>query len=182
MTPQISPAMQDSTEGDLDLIPSLSLPPPIMPYRVYGHNFLDKACLVHVSVGHPFTNMAKKHPAVNLLSRIVGPSDAALLHTSPLFKLVMNCKPDITAAPYSVFIPVREEKDYFTFQTSDVDELSLEFSMYPSFGTKTIGRAVALSSVLRSKNSEASFILPIFDHHLQVIGEVSFYFYPPVPS
>lgn len=172
MTPQIPPAMSEDTEADIDLIPSLSLPPPIMPYRVYGHNFLDKACLVHVSVGHPFTSTARKHPAVNLSSRIVGPSDAHFLHTSPLFKLVMNCRPDITAAPYSVFIPVRDEKDFFTFQTSNVEELSLEFSVYPSFGTKTVGRAVALSSMLRSNNAERAFVLPILDHHLHVIGEV----------
>lgn len=172
LTPQISPSVPNTTEFDIDLIPSLSLPPPIMPYRVYGHNFLDKACLVHVSVGHPFSSMAKKHPAVNLSSRIVGPSDAHLLHMSPLFKLVMNCKPDITAAPYSVFIPVREEKDFFTFQTTNIEELSLEFSVYPSFGTKTIGRAVALSSMLRSNKSELTFTLPILDHHLHVIGEV----------
>ena len=172
LTPHISPAVQNTTEADIDLIPSLSLPPPIMPYRVYGHNFLDRACLVHVSVGHPFTSMTKKQPAVNLSSRIVGPSDAHLLHTSPLFKLVMNCKPDITAAPYSVFIPVGEEKDFFTFQTANINELSLEFSMYPSFGTKTIGRAVALSSMLRSTDKEVAFVLPILDHHLHVIGEV----------
>lgn len=177
ISPYISPAAGeiDASADDTDMIPSLSLPPPIMPYRVYGHNFLDKAALVHVSVGHPFSNVSAKTSAVNLSSRLVGGSANALLpNVSPLFKLVMTCKPDITSAPYSVSIPVRDERDFFIFQAPDLDEMSLEFSIYPNFGTKTIGRAVALASMLRNPHSGSAYVLPILDHHLVVIGQVSF--------
>lgn len=177
ISPRVSPFVETdiSAEVDFDMIPSLSLPPPIMPYRVYGHNFLDKTCLVHISVGHPFSSMSDSSPAVHLASRLMGPSTAHYPHVSPLFKLVMTCKPDITAAPYSVSIPVRDEKDFFTFQTSNLEDLSLEFSIYPSFGTKTIGRAIALSSMLQNLRTSGTFILPILDHHLHVIGKVSFF-------
>lgn len=178
ISPSVSPATDNESSLDLDadMIPSLSLPPPIMPYRVYGHNFLDKACLIHVSIGRNFSRMSQSSPAVYLSPRIMGPSTRQYPLSSPLFKLVMTCKPDITAAPYSVSIPIREERDFFTFQTLDLDNMSLEFSIYPNFGTKTIGRAIALSSMLHRPGAEAALVLPILDHHLHTIGEVSYYY------
>lgn len=175
VSPVVSPEveLENSTESDLE-IPSLSLPPPIMPYRVYGHNFLDKACLIHISVGHTFSQMSKNKTSVKLSSRIMGASNAQYPNSSPSFKLVMTCQPDIAAAPYSVSIPVRDERDCFTFQVPDPENMSLEFSICPSFGTKTIGRAVALSSMLLSNKEATTFILPIMDQHLHVIGEVLF--------
>lgn len=173
-TPLLAPAMESesSTETDMDMIPSLSLPPPILPYRVYGHNFLDKASLVLVSFGHPFSNKSGKKIAVNLTPQIMGTSTVQYPLASPVLKLVMTCKPDIAAAPYSVSIPVRDERDYFIFQTADTKNMFLEFSIYPNFGTKTIGRAIALSSML-SGNNAPFYTLPILDHRLHVMGEVS---------
>ncbi len=109
-SPHVSPsaATNVSNESDIDMIPSLSLPPPAMPYRVYGHNFLDKANLVHVCIGHPFINLSKKKTAVTLSPRLMGPSAARRYpYSSPLFKLVMTCKPEIAPVPYTVSIPVR---------------------------------------------------------------------------
>lgn len=173
-TPLLAPVMEteSSTDTDFDMIPSLSLPPPIMPYRVYGHNFLDKASLVLVSFGHPFSRMSGKRIAVNLTPQIMGTSAAQYPLASPVLKLVMTCKPDITAAPYSVSIPIRDERDYFAFQTANIDNMFLEFSIYPNFGTKTIGRAIALSSMLQG-SKDSSFTLPILDHRLHIMGEVS---------
>lgn len=174
ISPRISSPsnMETSIESEMDSIPSLSLPPPIMPYRVYGHNFLDKACLVYVSIGHPFSEMSRRTEAVQLSPRIMGPSTAHYPHASPLFKLVMVCKPDATAAPYTVSIPLRDERDSFFFQTTNLDNMSLEFSIYPNFGTKTIGRAVALSSMFQTPHAASTFTLPVLDHHLLMIGKV----------
>ena len=58
----------DSTEASLDMIPTLSLPPPIMPYRVYGHNFLDNSFLVHVCIGHSFSSMSRKLVCMSVIS------------------------------------------------------------------------------------------------------------------
>lgn len=175
LSPHVSPSATNnvSSESDIDMIPSLSLPPPAMPYRVYGHNFLDKANLVHVCVGHPFVNLSKKKTAVTLSPRLMGPTAARRYpYSSPLFKLVMTCKPEIAPVPYMVSIPVRDDKDVFIFQTS-VDDMSLEFSVYPNFGTKTIGRAIALPAMLQNIYGVQELTIPILDHHLHMIGEVS---------
>ncbi|KAJ3842518.1 cyclin-dependent protein kinase inhibitor [Lentinula raphanica] len=171
-----SPGSDDpmSVESEIDLIPSLSLPPPIMPHRVYGHNYLDRSHLVQVSLGHS-TGKHKDFSGVRLHHRLISPAfrDEYLLTTAPL-KLVMTTAPQVTSAPYSISLPPRDEKGVFIFQTPSLDSLSLEFSVYPSFGTKTIGCAVALPSLFTGIENNQAFTLPILDQRLHVVGEVSF--------
>ncbi|KAF8076069.1 cyclin-dependent protein kinase inhibitor [Lyophyllum atratum] len=162
------------SEFDIDLIPSLSLPPPIMPHRVYGHNYLDKSNLIQVTIGHT-ARRATKLSGVRLHHRLISPvfEDEYLLASTPL-KLVMTSNPNVTSAPYSVSLPQRDERGIFTFQIPSPENLSLEFSVYPNFGTKTIGRAVALPSLFRDLENKHAFTLPILDTRLHVVGEVDF--------
>ncbi|KAF5393716.1 hypothetical protein D9757_000308 [Collybiopsis confluens] len=172
-----SPGSDDpmSTDSEIDLIPSLSLPPPIMPHRVYGHNYLDRSHLVQVSIGHSTGPMISKEVSgVRLHHRLISPAfrDEYLLTTAPL-KLVMTTAPQVTSAPYSISLPPRDEKGVFIFQTPSLDRLSLEFSVYPNFGTKTIGCAVALPSLFAGIENNQAFTLPILDQRLHVVGEVN---------
>jgi CDK inhibitor PHO81 len=172
-----SPAPAMTPTEDMDMIPSLSLPPPIMPYRAYGHNYLDKNCLVQISIGHAspvWSSQTHKNCAVRLHLPFMGTEyQYSYLHSSPLFKLVMTASQDATSAPYSVPLPLAKHGVLFSFQVPSVDDLSLEFSLYPNFGTKTIGRAVALPALLRNAQAGSSQALPILDHRLHVIGEVN---------
>jgi CDK inhibitor PHO81 len=166
-----SPSPAEGDTDDVDMIPSLSLPPPIMPYRVYGHNYLDKNCLVQISIGRGYPSPTS---AVRLYPPFMDSEfQASYLHSSPLFKLVMTATPDATSAPYSVPLPLPKEGVLFSFQASSLDVLALEFSLYPNFGTKTIGRAVALPALLQNVKKGQPELLPIMDHRLHVIGEVS---------
>lgn len=160
----------DST-SDIDLIPSLSLPPPIMPHRTYGHNYLDRQYLVQVSLG--LQPLATPGPAVHLYSRLgnVSSRDYHLPTSTPL-KLVMTAGPDVNSTPYTISLPLKEEKDTFVFQVPSLDVLSLTFSIYPNYGTKAIGRTVALPSLFGEAENNTQFTLPIMDNRLQVIGEV----------
>ncbi|KAI0832509.1 cyclin-dependent protein kinase inhibitor [Trametes gibbosa] len=164
------------TDSDIDAIPSLYLPPPMMPYRVYGHNYLDRTALIQVTIGHLTTSYGTHaSSAVRLRHPLVGPQyEDRHLHASPLLKLVMTATPVVTSAPYSIPLPIRDQKIVFTFQVSAPDALSLEFSLYPNFGTKTIGRAIALPSLFQSIPNSQPFTLPILDPRLHIIGEVSF--------
>ncbi|KAI0693587.1 hypothetical protein BC835DRAFT_1068445 [Cytidiella melzeri] len=163
----------------VDAIPSLALPPPMMPYRVYGHNYLDHNALVQVTIGHPCSrfsetsaassNAVSLRPPLSGLERTEG-----YLHTSPRLKLVVTASPAVTTAPFSVPLPLTGDKVVYTFQAPSLDTLSLEFSLYPNFGTKLIGRAASLPSSFASIHHNQAFILPILDHHLNVIGEISF--------
>jgi CDK inhibitor PHO81 len=193
LEPARSPASERSTgstalraiEQDIDHIPSLSLPPPMMPHRVYGHNYLDKQCLVQVTIGNRASTLgssttaaaAQQSASVRLQPRLMASAssidavDATRL-SSPILKLVMTSSPSATSAPQTIPIPSTDAVHVLTLQTPSLDQLSLEFSLYPNFGTKTIGRAVALPSMLASAQLTKVFTLPILDHRLHVIGEV----------
>ncbi|KAG9317170.1 cyclin-dependent protein kinase inhibitor [Chiua virens] len=140
--PRSASAMQID---DPDSIPSLSLPPPIMPHRVYGHNYLDKNYLVVItSVSLPSPNR---------------------------LKMVITAGPGVNAAPYTITLPQKNNHDTLMFQASGLKDLTLEFSIYPNFGTKTIGRAVAHPYIFHSP--DGSFTTsPILDHRLHSIGEL----------
>lgn len=167
------------TESDVDAIPSLSLPPPMMPYRVYGHNYLDKNSLVQVCIGNQMAKygeaIAEPTDAVRLRPPLSGLEYSdRYLHASPRLKLVLTATPATTAAPYSVPLPLTDERVVFTFQVPSVEALTLEFSLYPNFGTKIIGRATTLPVTFASMRNNQAFTLPFLDHRLNIIGEVSF--------
>ena len=167
-----------STDPDIDAIPSLYLPPPMMPYRVYGHNYLDRVSLIQVTIGHLSSHYregaVENGPAVRLRHPLAGPQyEDRYLHASPLLKLVMTATPVVTSAPYSIPLPIREQKIAFSFQVPAPGALSLEFSLYPNFGTKTIGRATALPYLFQNIQNSQAFTLPILDPRLHVIGEAS---------
>jgi CDK inhibitor PHO81 len=154
----------------------------MMPHRVYGHNYLDKQCLIQVTIGNPaskFGNLTttgqQQSASVRLHPRFMNSAsvdaDATRL-SSPILKLVMTSSPSAASAPHTIPLPSSDEVHVLTLQTPSLDQLSLEFSLYPNFGTKTIGRAVALPSTLASAHLTKVFTLPILDHRLHVIGEV----------
>ncbi|KAL4082008.1 hypothetical protein V8B97DRAFT_1863407 [Scleroderma yunnanense] len=169
-------AMDMQIDAETDAIPSLSLPPPIMPHRVYGHNYLDKNYLVTVTVGLPLLSEAKAgRRGVKLHSHL---SDSVLARSPYLpspnrLKMVITAGAGVNAVPYTMSLPQKNVQDSFVFQTTDLNALSLEFSIYPNFGTKTVGRAVAHPSIFQSPSNHF-IVLPILDHRLHCIGEVSF--------
>ncbi|KAL7424836.1 phosphate system positive regulatory protein pho81 [Cryptotrichosporon argae] len=161
----------DLDAGDeFELIPSLSLPPPIIPLRVYGHDFLAKRCLVQIALGHPFFHAPRKVPPVKLYSR----SGQDPLHLWSSLKLVMTSKSDITAVPHSVILPLADEREVFSFQVADLSRFTLELSLYPTFGSRVIGRAVILPSAFTEIQYHKGLVAPLLDHQLKAIGEVAF--------
>ncbi|KAG8218347.1 cyclin-dependent protein kinase inhibitor [Butyriboletus roseoflavus] len=174
--PALPRTASDMRIDDPDSIPTLSLPPPIMPHRVYGHNYLDKNYLVVITVGlPPAPDPRRSGKAIRFHARL---SDSILAQSISLpspnrLKMVITAGPGVNAPPYTIALPQKENYDTFMFQASNLTDLALEFSIYPNFGTKTIGRAVAHPFIFHS--SAGSFItLSILDHRLHSIGEVSF--------
>ncbi|KAF9452150.1 cyclin-dependent protein kinase inhibitor [Macrolepiota fuliginosa MF-IS2] len=170
-----APEVVPSRDSEIDMIPTLSLPPPAMPHRVYGHNFLDRNHLVQITIGPSSKNSSRQ--GVRLHHRLISPifRDEYLVSSTPLKLVMTTTSPQVTSAPYSISLPQHGGKDIFTFQIPALDNLSLEFSIYPNFGTKTIGRAIALPSMFTKCTSGThEFTLPILDTRLHSIGEVDF--------
>ena len=155
----------DDLDLEIDGIPDLSLPPPIIPFRFYGHNYLDKRALVSVSL----TNNSVK------LYKHQDPNRPEQFSTSSL-KLVMTSRPDAstTAIPHNVVLPLADEREVFSFQVNSLESFSIEWELMPTFGSKVIGKAVALPSSFEGMTDRKRFVLPLQDVYLKVVGEVSF--------
>ncbi|KAG0146451.1 hypothetical protein CROQUDRAFT_44265, partial [Cronartium quercuum f. sp. fusiforme G11] len=158
-----SSAGPDSTDVDVDLIPDLSLPPPIIPFRIYGHNYLDKKALIQLSLGHPNTSRTSR-PVVHLYGQ---PELTSL-------KLVISNRADPSSAVHSTIIPLDYERESFAFHTDALDQFALEFDLFPTFGTRIMGKAAALPSTFGEPWNHKAYVLPLLDKHLKVIGEVAF--------
>ena len=86
----------------------------------------------------------------------------------------MTSKSDITAIPHSVILPLADEREVFSFQVQSLERFTLELSLYPTFGSKVIGRAIILPSTFLDIRYHKGFVAPLLDHQLKTIGEVAF--------
>ncbi|KAI8643885.1 hypothetical protein BD408DRAFT_414043 [Parasitella parasitica] len=162
--PQSPPSIkanEDEEEEDdmgLDVIPSLSLPPPIIPFRIYGHNYLDRKYQIQISL---------RQPPIRLY-------DNAQISS---LRLIISSKPDTGMIPHSVILPLVDDRDVFNFQVDKLDDFLLEFDILATFGSKVLGRGVALPqsfSLVDFKIAEGHRTIPLLDGHLKVIGELSY--------
>ncbi|GAA6054549.1 hypothetical protein JCM3770_006024 [Rhodotorula araucariae] len=166
-TVDMAPPDLDDLDGDA--IPDLSLPPPIIPFRVYGHSYIDEKRLVQITLGHPNTARAPFPPPIRLF-------DQPAHGHAPSLKLVITPKPDSsgTSNPHSVILPLADEREVFSFQVDTLADFSLEFDLFPTFGSKMIGKAVAVPSMFSDLKSQGSYVVPVVDPHLKVIGDIPF--------
>ncbi|KAI9144988.1 hypothetical protein BKA69DRAFT_1052414 [Paraphysoderma sedebokerense] len=169
-TSKFADAESEMSDLDLDSIPSLSLPPPIIPFRIYGHNFLDKKYQIQVSLGHASFDFSVARPPITILNARPVSS----------LKLIISSKPDTGSIPFSVILPISDDREVFTFQVDNIDDFAVQFDVFPTYGTKAIGRAVSLPTVFNSSGGESGkktrVIVPLFDMALQVMGELAFEF------
>lgn len=163
---------------DTDIIPHLSLPPPIVPFRIYGHNYLDKRIYFQVKLGHQQNNRAVD------LDPTIQKQPLHLFGSRQLssLKLIISTKPD-SGIPYNIILPhpPKEDAEPYTFLVDKPP--TLQFDIYPTFGTKVIARGVclptALEQILREGRGDGStgaerLVVPLVDTHLRVLGELCF--------
>ncbi|KAJ2556405.1 phosphate system positive regulatory protein pho81 [Coemansia sp. RSA 1933] len=145
---------------DLDGIPSLSLPPPLIPFRTYGHNFLGKQTRIQI--------------CIQADSR-TGDSPISFFDARDTFslKLVAMSKPDAGMVPHTIMLPLETPNVTFGFLTDDPSQFRVEFMLYPSFGLQPIGKAVALPSLFRGADRGIAR-LPFLDRYLKLVAEVKF--------
>jgi len=162
MTSQLSSSMPTAMdiEGDPDGIPEFILPPPIIPFRRYGHNFLDTKTFVVIS----FEKVGKE--AIRFYDESKYPA-ARLTISSKSSDLI----------PRNILLPIQDEFKVISFQIENLDTFSIDFDVYPTIGSKVIARSVASSKVFteRSKSS-GRWHLELFDPRLRAIGRVTFDF------
>jgi CDK inhibitor PHO81 len=143
---------------DPDAIPVLELPPPIIPLRRYGHNFLDTKTVVQISF--------EEH----------GEQPLMFFHDSkyPAARLTISSKVS-DLIPKNIILPFQEDTRLVSFQVEDLNSFSLDFDVFPAYGAKVIAKTVALPNTFRALlQSSGRCCLPLFDPRLRAIGQISF--------
>ncbi|KAI4665675.1 uncharacterized protein J4E92_001907 [Alternaria infectoria] len=165
-SPQISSQLSSSMptamdiEGDPDGIPEFILPPPIIPFRRYGHNFLDTKTFVVIN----FEKVGKD--AIRFYDESKYPA-ARLTISSKSSDLI----------PRNILLPIQDEFKVISFQIENLDTFSIDFDVYPTIGSKVIARSVASSKVFTERSkSTGRWHLELFDPRLRAIGRVTFDF------
>lgn len=146
---------------DLDGIPDLSLPPPIIPLRRYGHNFLDSKIFVQVS-----------------FDEIDGDPPMVFFHDSkyPAARLTISSKLS-DLIPKNILLPFQEDTRIVSFQIDNLESFTIDFDIFPTYGAKVIAKTVALPSTFKAlASSSGRCCLPLFDPRLRAIGQVAFNF------
>ncbi|CAK7203365.1 phosphate system positive regulatory protein pho81 [Sporothrix eucalyptigena] len=146
---------------DPDAIPILELPPPIIPLRRYGHNFLDTKTVVQIN----FEDQNGEPPLV-------------FFHDGkyPAARLTISSKV-ADLIPKNIMLPFQEDTRLVFFQVDNLDSFVLDFDVFPTYGAKIIAKTVALPSTFRTLlgSSGSSCCLPLFDPRLRAIGQISFH-------
>ncbi|WEW55574.1 phosphate system positive regulatory protein pho81 [Emydomyces testavorans] len=143
-----------------DGIPDLSLPPPIIPLRRYGHNFLDNKTFLQICF--------EPAPSEPIVFYQAGRYAAARLAISSKMSDLI---------PRNIMLPFQEDSRVISFQIDGLDNFALEFEIFPTFGSKVIAKTVALPDLFTAGNrSSGTCCLPLFDPRLRPIGEMKFSF------
>ncbi len=143
---------------DGDGIPDLELPPPIIPLRRYGHNFLDTKTFIQISFEDNGEQLLvffhdSKYPA------------ARLTISSKLSDLI----------PKNILLPFQEDTRLISFQIDNLDSFAIDFDVFPTYGAKVIAKTVALPTTFKALvSSSGHCCLPLFDPRLRAIGQITF--------
>lgn len=144
---------------DSEQIPDLILPPPIIPLRRYGHNFLDTT------------------KTFILLSFDDLGCDAIEFYGDskyPAARLTISSKSS-DLIPRNVPLPILDDFKNISFQIENLETFSIDFDIFPTFGSKVIARSAASSRVFTSKSSSSGrWHLELFDPRLRAIGRINF--------
>ncbi|KAK5110712.1 hypothetical protein LTR62_005589 [Meristemomyces frigidus] len=163
MEPSAPPPLSASTpaipQADPEIIPLLSLPPPIVPLRRYGHNFLDTT---------------KTFISLSFDDLDADPIEFYGDSKYPAARLTISSKSS-DLIPRNVPLPVQDDSRHISFQIENLSTFSIDFDIYPTFGSKVIARAAASSRVFTgTASSSGIWHLELFDPRLRAIGRISF--------
>ncbi|RYP20395.1 hypothetical protein DL767_009468 [Monosporascus sp. MG133] len=143
---------------DVDAIPDLELPPPIIPLRRYGHNFLDTKTVILISFEE------REEPPLVFFHDSKYPA-ARLTISSKISDLI----------PKNIILPFQEDTRLVSFQVDNLDSFILDFDVFPTYGAKVIAKTVALPNTFRASLSRSGrCCLPLFDPRLRAIGQITF--------
>jgi len=148
---------------DIDEIPDLELPPPIMPLKRYGHNFLD-AKKVIVQIRDIQVRFHKDRRGLRASSVTITSSSTQ------------------DSIPRNLALPVPVPDHVQTFEVDNLEKLSMVFEVMPTFGTRLLAKAVAGAHIFGGGSEDElgrhnrTIELTMIDLMLRPVGTLEFSF------
>lgn len=147
-----------SIDNDIELIPDLSLPPPIIPTRRYGHSFLQNKTTVVIS----FEDISRK--AVTFYDESKYP--AARLTIAPRSSEILS---------RNILLPIQDENRSMSFETDSLASFAVDFDVYPTYGKKVVAKGSVPSEVFRNRlRSSGYHYVSLLDPRLRSVGQIYF--------
>ena len=168
------------SDHSLNDIPDFVLPPPIIPLKKYGHNYL----IQKISVKLIFERNGK---CIDL-----NPADETIVVPDAGRMTVISNYPDnlprnvilhdSMGGNGSNYLGKFEEDNIFegsnevVFQVDTLKDLLVDFEIYPEFGTRLISKTTCMPFLFEkvNKNQQDEIVLPLFDLKLNNIGNIKF--------
>lgn len=154
----------NTDKNNIDSIPDLQLPPPILPLRRYGHNFLEQKVLIELI----FPNDSD---FINLFNSAADMKPGRITLTSNISDIV----------PRNILLPVADDTKannncIFQADVESLHEFKIDFEIFPKFGTRLIAKttAITFSKIDTSSPEVNSIQLPLFDLRLRNVGQLKF--------
>ncbi|ORX84117.1 hypothetical protein BCR32DRAFT_230679 [Anaeromyces robustus] len=154
---------------DIDSLPPLSLPPPLIPFKLYGHNYLEKKIYLLIKLEN-FTD-----PNQSPLT-IYGTQNFCSL------RLIIRTNPEC-GIPYDIILPQKpDDNRIMTFFIDKNQDINLEIKVDRAFSNQLIGKAVIHSSRIKQiinygrgdgTDPIEQCTVSLMDSHLHVIGKLS---------
>ncbi|KAK5774225.1 hypothetical protein RI543_004514 [Arxiozyma heterogenica] len=170
----------NDSDHSLNDIPDFALPPPIIPLKKYGHNYL----IQKISVKLIFERNGKCIHLNSADETIVVP-DAGRMTVISNYpdnlprNIILH---DSMGGNGSNYLGKCEEENIFEgsneviFQVDTLKDLVVDFEIYPEFGTRLIAKTTCMPFLFEkfNKNQQDEIFLPLFDSKLNNIGNFKF--------
>lgn len=154
------PDVPQSPSKDIEMIPDLSLPPPIIPTRRYGHSFLQNKSTVVIS----FEDLSRK--AVSFEDESKYP--AARLTIAPRASDVLT---------RNILLPIQDDNKSVSFEVDSLETFVVDFDVYPTYGKKVVAKGSVPAEIFQKRSTSSGYhYLSLLDPRLRSVGSIHFRF------
>ncbi|KAG0671947.1 phosphate system positive regulatory protein pho81 [Maudiozyma exigua] len=158
----------DGLSPTLEHIPDFELPPPIIPLRKYGHNFLEKKIFIKLVFkgGAQCINFTN-----NDTLELTQPGRMTI---TPNFSSMIPRNLIFSESESTDYDESKTKKYETTFLIDTLDKFSIDFEIFASFGTRLLAKTTAMSHFFTHDpvSSIRTVTLSLFDTRLNCVGSL----------
>eukprot|EP00127_Corallochytrium_limacisporum_P003294 Clim_evm143s147 gene=Clim_evmTU143s147 len=146
----------------LDAIPPLELPPPVIPFKHYGHTYLRDELQLRISLEKETLD------GLDAGLRSVGLNRGG---AQPAIYMQLSVKKS-SNLPYNVLLPAENVSEVFMFSAKREDDLQVQMDVMQTYGDRIIGRGFVMGTNLA--DGLGKMAVPIVSRDLNIAAKFEF--------